>query len=246
MTNQELEARIAAEVAKRLEKIVTEQQKQFAQTLEAVMKNAVGGVDQTNDALKKEQKAVEKELDAAHELRRKAEREGEKMATDAYEAHRIIYEDAAWTDLRRELTRMHIEVGKTNRDIAVWLDVPQDFVENIRQIMKRAEKYHTEKPTRTLLEGNPKIRMTDSGRSGAVHFDSRETSFQLWWEMGFGKALFVVEAPTPENWEKTTSLLLEKREAVLNFIGEHLVLHETNDNGSFLVAENSLTVYRDK
>jgi hypothetical protein len=246
MTNQEIEAHIEAEVAKRVEKIMAEQQKQFSKTLATLMKNAVGGVDKANTALKKEQKKLEKALDAAKKLHDKAKREGEKMATEAYEAHRITYETAAWTDLRRELTRMHIEVGKTNREIAVWLDVPQDFVENIRQIMKRVDEFHPDKPKRTHIEGNPKIRVTDSGRSGAVHFDSRETSFELWWEMGFGKALFVVDVPTVEKWEKVTQLPLEKRIPVLHFIGEQLVLQETHDEGSFLLGEHALTVYGDK
>jgi len=246
MTNQEIEAHIEAEVAKRVEKIVAAQQEQFSKTMEALMKNAIGGVDKANTALKKEQKKLEKELDAAQKLRAKAEREGEKMATDAYEAHRITYETTAWTDLRRELTRMHIEVGKTNREIAVWLDVPQDFVENIRQVMQRVDEFHPDKPKRIHIEGNPKIRVTDSGRSGAVHFESRETSFELWWEFGFGKALIVVEVPSVEKWEKITQLPLERRISVLSFIGEQLVLKETYDEGSFLMEGNALTIYKDK
>ena len=207
------------------------------------MKNAVKGLDKSNAALEKERKKLEKELDAAKKLRDKAEREGEKMATEAYEAHRIAYEEAAHTALRRELTRMHLAVGKTNQEIAVWLDVPQDFVENIRQLMKRAEKYRTNQSPRIQLEGNPKIRLSSSGRSGAVHVESRETSFELWWEMGFGKALVVVEVPTAEKWEKITQLPLERRMVVLQYIGEQLVAQETGGQGSFLVGDNTLTVY---
>jgi hypothetical protein len=237
------EARIEAAVAKRLEQIVAAQQQAFAKKLEAAAKNALGGIEQANSALKKEQKAVEKELDAVKKLRTKAEQEGEKMAREAYEAHIKQYNEAARISLLRDLTRMHIEVGKTNRDIAVWLDVPQEFVENIRRIANSAEKYYPNRPKRALLEGNPKVWTTSSGRSGAVHFESRETSFQLWWEMGAYAALAIVEAPTVETWEKVAQLPLEKRMPVLNFIGEQLVLQKTYDKGSFIIGENVMTIF---
>ncbi len=243
MTKQEEEARIAAAVAKQLETIVAEQQKQFAETLEMVMKNAVGGIDQTNASLAKERKAVEKELDAAKELRSKAEREGEKMASEAYEAHRKQYEEAARTSLLRDLTRMHIEVGKSNRDIAVWLDVPQAFVENLREVMKRGEKYNQDKPKRTRLEGNPKIWYSDSGRSGTVNFESRETIFEMWWEFAGGNAHTIVDIPTEQHWEAVTKLPVEKRLDVLNFIGEQIVIDQTGGTGSFIIGENVLTIY---
>jgi hypothetical protein len=246
MTNQEIEAHIEAEVAKRLEKIMIAQHEQSSKIFEDSMKNALKELDQTNAALKKEQKKVEKELDAAQKLRAKAEQTGEKMATKAYEAHRKVYETAAWTDLRRQLTRMHIEAGKTNDEIAVWLDVPQDFVENIRQVMKRVDELHPDKPKRIHIEGNPKIRVTDCGRSGTVHFESDETRFELWWEFGFGNALIVVDVPSAEKWEKITQLPLERRMSVLNFIGEHLVFQETYGKGSFLIMDNALTIYNDK
>lgn len=235
------EARIQAEVEKRLAAVVAEQQKQFATTLEMVMKNAVGGVEQSNAGLEKERKKLEKELDAARELHAKAEREGEKMASEAFEKHRKQYEEAARLELLRKLTRMHIEVGKTTRDIAVWLDVPQEFVENIRRIVQSVEKYRDGKQ-RKPLEGNPKVRFTSQGRGGTVFFESRETKFDMWWEMGY-TALIIVEIPTEADWVSRTNLPLERREETLNFIGEELVLQEVPYGGSFIVGENIITIY---
>lgn len=243
MTNQEQEALIAAAVEQRVAAILSEQQKQFAATLEAVMKNATGGVDKANAALEKARKAVEKELDAAKELRAKAEREGEKMATEAYEAHRNQYEEACRTELLRNLCRMHLEIGKSNRDIAVWLDVPQSFVENIRQVVHRVEQLHPDRPKRTPLEGSPKVFLTGAGRSGDLIFESRETSFAFWWEFGGYGTFLIVDVPTPDQWEARTQLPLAKRSDVLNFIGEHLVIHETHGKGSYIIGENVLTVY---
>ncbi|MCB0532900.1 MAG: hypothetical protein H6569_05160 [Lewinellaceae bacterium] len=235
------EARIQAEVEKRLAAAVAEQQKQFAATMEMVMKNAVGGVEQSNNALEIERKKLEKELDAARALHTKAEREGEKMALEAFDKHRKQYEEAACLQLLRNLTRMHIEVGKTTRDIAVWLDVPQEFVENIRRIVQSTEKYRSEKP-RKRLEGNPKVRLSNQGRGGTVYFESRETQFDLWWEMGH-TALIIVEVPSSEDWFVRTGLPLGRRKETLNFIGEELVLQEVAYGGSFIVGENVISIY---
>lgn len=243
MKNQDEEARIAAAVQQRLEIIVTEQQQQFAKMMETAMKSALSGVDEANAALEKEREKLQEELDAAKELRAKAEREGEKMAEEHYYAHVKQYAEAERTSLLRDLTQMHIEVGKSNRDIAVWLDVPQSFVENLRQLMQRSEKYHADKPKRTPLEGSPKVWYSDSGRGGTVHFESRETAFELWWEFAGGGALAIVEVPTEERWEAATKLPLEKRSTVLNYLGEQIVLDQTGGSGYFLIGENVLTVY---
>jgi hypothetical protein len=243
MTKEEEEKRIAEAVAQQVQAIVAQQQAQWAATLEATMKNALGGVDQGNAALADERKAVEKELDIARGLRAKAEREGEQMALEAYEAHRRQYEEAARTKLLRDLCVMHLKVGKTNRDIAVWLDVPQDFVENIRQLLKRTAKYHLDEPKRTPLEGNPKVWLTGAGRGGDVHFESRETEFKLWWEFGAYGTFILVDIPTKEKWEAVTQLPLEKRMPVLKYIGEHIVITETQNKGSFIIGDNVLTVY---
>lgn len=243
MSESEAAAKIEAAVAERLQVIVAEQQKQFAQTMEMVMKNSLGGVDQVNAELEKERESLREALDDAQNLKREYENQGEKLAQEAYNAHQKQYAEAARTDLLRQLTVMHIEVGKTTRDIAVWLDVPQDFVENIRRILKNKEKYNADVAKRTRIEGNPKISYRDMGRGGYVIFESRETRFELWWEFAIGGALALVEVPSLENWQKTTQLPLEKRADVLNFIGEQVVLAQTGGGGSFIVGENVLTIY---
>lgn len=235
------EARIEAEVQKRVTALMAEQQKQFAAMMEKVMKQSVSSLDQTNADLQKEQKKVEKEFDIARELIAKAEREGEQMAYDAFQKHIKQYREEAQITLLRDLARWHIEVGKTTRDIAVWLDVPQKFVEDIRRIVKSVEQYRDHK--RKPLEGNPKISLSGEGRGGTVHFESRETEFDLWWEFGYS-AFIIVDVPTPEAWEVRTNLPVSRREETLNFIGEEIVLKEASYDGYFLVGENVVTIYK--
>ncbi len=245
MSNTPKEARIEAEVQKRLAGIMAEQQQQWAAAMEAMMKNSVGGVEQANTALAKEQKKLERELDRARELHRKAELEGEKMAMDAYEKHRAQYDESAKIKVLRDLTRLHIEAGKTDEEIIAWIGVEQDFIENIRVVVQRVQKFRAENQAKRVIPpGRPVVRFQDYGRSGTVYFESEEAKFDLWWEMGV-HALIIVDAPTPDMWEDKTGLPPERRAEILNFIGEEIVATQTISGGSFIVGENVLTIYVD-
>jgi hypothetical protein len=246
MTKQEEEARIAAAVQKQLEQIMMEQQAQVSKLMEKTMKDALKGVDKANAALNKERQAVMKELDAAQKLRAKAEREGEKMAQEFFEGKQKQFTEAAKTELLRDLVRMHIEVGKSTRDIAVWLDVPMKFVEGIRQLLKRVALYSGDKSKRVRLEGNPKLRYVDMGRGGTIYYESPDARFDMWWEFGGGNALVIVDIPTEEQWEARTKLPLDQRTKVLTFIGEQIVLDKISYNGSLIIGDNVLTFYSDK
>lgn len=128
----------------------------------------------------------------------------------------------------------------------MWLDVPKVFVENIREVMKRNEKYRGDKPKRLRLEGNPTLRYEDSGRGGTIWFESRETRFDMWWEFAGGDALVIVDIPTEEQWEARTKLPLEQRESTLTFIGEQIVQDKIFGEGSFIIGHNVLTLYAGK
>ena len=246
MSKQAEEERIAAAVQKQLEKIMMEQQAQFFKLMEKTMQDSLKGVDKANAALNKERQAVIKELDAAQKLRAKAEREGEKMAQEYFEGKQKQFSEAAKTELLRDLVRMHIEVGKSNRDIAVWLDVPIKFVEDIRQLLKRVAQYSGDNSKRVRLEGNPKLRYVDMGRGGTSYYESPDAQFDMWWEFGGGNALVIVDIPTKEQWEARTKLPLDQRTKVLTFIGEQIVLDKLSNNGSFIIGDNVLTFYSDK
>ncbi len=243
MTTPEEEARIAAAVQEQLGKIIAAQQAQFSQVLENAVKDSLQGVEQANAALAKERQAVEKELDVAHEARKKAENEGDQMAAAYFVGRQTQFEEAARTAFLRDLTRKHLEAGKTTRDIAVWLDVPLAFVENIRQIMKRTAKYAIDKPKRLRLEGTPKLRYSDEGRGGTIWFESPNAHFDMWWEFAGGNALVIVDIPTAEQWEARTKLPLERRVHILTFIGEQIVEDKIGGEGSFIIGDNVLTFY---
>jgi hypothetical protein len=234
-------SRIEAEVQKRLAVVIAQQQESFAAMMEQAMKTALGGVDQGTAALEEERKRLEMELDAAKELRAKAEREGEKMATASFEKHRRQYEEAIRTALLRDLTRLHIEGSKTTPEIMKWLDVDRSFVERIREVVNRVDKFHSKDSPAPKLEGNPRLRFVDEGRSGVIYFESKVGSFDMWWEMGYG-ALAIVSIPSSNEWEHKTGMPREKRLEVLNFIGEEIVRRQTY-KGSFIIGDEVISVY---
>ncbi len=145
----------------------------------------------------------------------------------------------------RDLTRLHIEAGKTDEEIIAWIGVEQDFIENIRVVVQRVQKFRAENQAKRVIPaGRPVVRFQDYGRSGTVYFESEEAKFDLWWEMGV-HALIIVDAPTPDMWEDKTGLPPERRAEILNFIGEEIVATQTISGGSFIVGENVLTIYVD-
>lgn len=239
---EEEAARIEAEVQKRLSIALTHQQESFAAMMEQTMKNALGEIDQGTIKLEKERKRLEAELDAAKELRNKAELEGEKMLAESFEKHRRKYEEAIRTSLLRDLTRLHIEGGKTTADIMKWLVVERKFVEQIRAVVERVDKFHSADRPVPKPEGNPSIRFVDKGRSGVIYFESNVGSFDTWWEMGYG-ALAIVAVPSLTEWELKTGIPREKRLDVLNFIGEEIVRRHTY-NGSFIIGDQVITIYQ--
>ena len=234
-------SRIEAEVQKRLSAALAQQQESFAAMMEQAMKDALGGVDQGTAALEEERKRLEVELDAAQALRAKAEREGEKMATESFEKHRRQYEEAIRTALLRDLTRLHIEGGKTTPDIMKWLEVDRSFVEQIREVVNRVDEFHSKDSPAPKLEGNPRLRFVDEGRSGIIYFESSVGSFDMWWEMGYG-ALAIVAVPSSNEWELKTGMPREKRLDVLNFIGAEIVRRKTYQ-GSFIIGDDVITIY---
>lgn len=220
-------------------------QEDFAKQMEAAFKNALAQADIiTADAERIRQEAL-KELDAAHEVRRIAENSGEQMANEFYEGKRKQFIESTRTELLRNLARKHIELGKTNREISLWLDVEQKFVQKIRDVVERVEKSRGEKPKRTLLEGNPKLSFGGDRDGYSINFESLEGSFSMWWNMGTGDTVGLFGVPNPEQWEAQTNIPLSRRELVLTYISEWVLDEMDCGQGSFLIGQDVVTVYKE-
>jgi hypothetical protein len=219
------------------------QPEDFSKAIEQAYKTALEQADLITANAREIKKAAEMELDAAKESRKAAEKEGEKMAVEYFEGRREQFAEAARIELLRQLARKHLEAGKSVENIAEWLDVSPDFVENIHEVMQRAQRYSSTPPQRTLLAGNPKLHYSGSGRGGTIRFESEETVFDMWWEFAGSGALVIVDIPSEAQWTARTKLPLERRDAILQFIGEQIVEDKVSSNGSFTISDNILTIF---
>lgn len=220
-------------------------QDDFAKQMEKAFKDALKQADAITVNAEQIRKQAEAELDAAKEARRIAENTGEEMANAFYEGKRAEFIEATRTELLRDLARLHIETGKDNREISLWLNIPQDFVQKIREVMERASKYRTGKPKRTPLEGSPQVFFNEDRDGSFISFHNMEGSFEFWWEYGSGNAVALIGVPRPEYWEAKTKIPLERREKVLTYIAEFAIDTKLEGNGSFLIGEDVLTIYRE-
>ena len=92
--------------------------------------------------------------------------------------------------------------------------------------------------------GSPKVLYSSDGRSGHVHYQSPETSFEMYYEFGGGDCVACISIPSPENWEKETDLPFIRREEVLNFIGQQVVKDQTSSGtGYFKIEGDWLNIY---
>ncbi len=212
--------------------------------MEKAFKDALKQSDKIVEDANKIYKKAEEELDAAKEARRIAESTGEKMADEFYEGKRKEFIEATRTELLRNLARKHIELGKTNREISLWLDVEQKFVQKIREVVERVVKFHGEKPKRTLLEGNPKIFYSGDRDGYSINFESLEGSFTMWLQFALNETI-LIGVPNREQWEAKTGIPLERRELVLTYIAEWVLEDQVSGQGSFLVGEDVVTIYRE-
>lgn len=216
------------------------EQEQFANMIEQAYKNALEAADAIKAVAERDREAAFRELEAAQAARQAAEANGEKIAEAYFEERRSQLIEFARQELLRQLSRKHLEGGKKVEEIAQWLDVPSDFVEKIREVLARAGSKSGKK---TSLPGNPRLRYANSGRGGTIYFENDETTFEMWWEFAGGDALAIINIPNENQWEGTTKIGLDSRNATLQFIGEQVIEDQNSGSGSFLIGDDFLTIY---
>jgi hypothetical protein len=89
-----------------------------------------------------------------------------------------------------------------------------------------------------------RISYSSDGRSGHVHYKSREANFAMYYEFGGGDVVTSIVIPSEKDWLAATGLPLEQREPVLHFIGGQVVKDQTTGgSGSFKIEGNWLNIY---
>lgn len=217
-------------------------QDQFSDAIQKAYKDALAGADAitANAALIRSE--AEKELDAAREARLVAEAEGDRIAEEYFEKRRVQLMEAAVTERLRNLTRSHLEAGKSPAEICAWLGVDAGFVDSIAQVLDRVAVNRAADPASRRPEGRPVLRYQNYGRGGTIWYENGRTMFDMWWEFAGGDALAIVDIPSPDQWEARTKLPLDARSEVLTFIAETVVADHAS-GGSYLIGESVITIY---
>lgn len=94
------------------------------------------------------------------------------------------------------------------------------------------------------LNSDSRIRYSNEGRSGRVHYRSTDSSFSLYYEMGGGNCVTWIDIPGTDKWQKITGLPLSQRDAVLNEIGQQVVKDQVSSGkGYYQIEGNALNIY---
>lgn len=87
-----------------------------------------------------------------------------------------------------------------------------------------------------------RVIFASDGRSGHVFYESPEGKFSMYYEFGGGDVVVIISVPETAQWVAQTGIPLEKREEVLNYIGQVSVAQQTK-NGSYKLDANSILIY---
>lgn len=238
----EEQARFEKAVQAEVEKRLATQQAEVAKAMEQAIKASLNHLDKGREILETERMATLIEREKQINLQKEAEDKAEILTEQFFYHKQAQFREAAQTALLRELVIKHLKEGKTMRDVAIWLDVPMDFVKNIHAILERKKQYSEEKPL-VVPDGNPKLRFQDYGRGGTIWYETVDGSFDMWWEFAGGDALVIVDIPTREQWVERTKISLHQRNKVLTYIAEQILRDKNNGAGSYIIGHNVITFY---
>lgn len=228
-------------VKQETEKRIAQQQEQFAKMMEHAIQQSLQNLTALQAQLEKEQALVQKELDTAKKARQKIEKEAEKIMAAYLEEHKVALINFTQQELLRVLAYRHLQAGHTTQEVAYWLGVDIEWVEQINEIIGRKAVFYSNTPSALNI---PQLRFSDEGRGGTIWYESGSISFSLWWEFGMGNAIAIIEAPTEEQWEQHTHLTLSSRNVILAFIAQQVIERKTSGNCRFVIGANTITIYR--
>ena len=219
-------------------------QEEFSNQLENAYKEALKQADLIVANAEQLKLATEAELSEAKKIRMNAELEAEKMVHEYFNLRQEQFMEAARTELLRNLTRNHLEDGKSIDEIKNWLKVNESFIIDIKTILERVAMIRSKNAEALEMEGNPKVTYENKGRGGNVYFQNDKTRFNLWWEFAGGDALVILDIPTEKQWVAKTNISLEDRKKVIIFIAEQIIKDQMSGSGTYIVGENVITFYK--
>lgn len=87
-----------------------------------------------------------------------------------------------------------------------------------------------------------KLEYIEEGRSGSIIYIDGDIKFKMWYEFGGGDVIAFISIPSEENWISATSIPLEERNDVLNFIGATVARDKTS-SGRYRIKDEWIDIY---
>lgn len=215
---------------------------EFSASLQKAYQEALQEADKIRAQALEVLRAAEAERDAAAAIHQSAQQEAESMAAAYYADQQREFREAAQTELLRRLVRHHLEKGESVEAIMQWLQVPMDFIQQIKDYLQRLTAFRNSREPQLL--GNPRLQYKEAGRSGTITFINDQTKFDMWWEFAGDDALVILSIPDESKWCAATRLSPGMREPVLTFIGQQVVKDKLAGAGVFHIGESVMTFYK--
>ena len=177
------------------------------------------------------ERAAAAEREAARAHRAEVELNREKYLAGFTENHRSRLIGHIREEVQEALIKELLRYGEDS--IEGLLDVSEKYLDQIR----KEEGYIK------LGNGYAWMEYADEGRGGYVIFRRGKTTCNFWRDIGAGNALMVIEVHTEADWEAETGIPLAERQAVLQFIGERVIVQQA-PGYLFRIDPNSIVIYR--
>ena len=87
-----------------------------------------------------------------------------------------------------------------------------------------------------------KVWFSNQGRGGSATYQSKEGSFTMYWEFGGMETVVSIYIPNSKDWVAETGIPLERREAILNFIGQQAIKTQNAGRGTYKIDENYIFI----
>lgn len=124
--------------------------------------------------------------------------------------------------------------------LLLWFGVLLLFIKIVLAVLKKR------KAKKSAVQEEPKIWFSPDSSGGEMEYESEEGNFKMEYEFGSGNAIAIINLPGVENWHTQTGLSLERRAAVLNFIGEKALEKQANGIGTFTLEGNIMIIWGEK
>lgn len=199
---------------------------------EQAMKDALAHLDVSAEEVRKEkEKAIEEQIAAREELAR-IKRDAQKTAEDAIEAHYQEYNANLKQQVLKEVAKRIILDGRNYNEVKDWTDLKDDVLIHVYQEIGFSMSG----------EHIAHVGYEDHGRYGYVIFYREDVTLRFYREFGGGLTLAIINVPTPQQWTKETTLPLEERMPILEFVAQR-ILRDQAEGHLYKITDDSIEIF---